>query len=127
MSRTKKFVKKVDFIEAYQVDPKSRDRDTLQMNQSDYYEPAYHGMITTSHVSWVEPGDYVIKLPNDIWMAMKKKEFEAMYEPMDTEEKIVQFLEETPAPKPEDTAEEVEEPETVVAKKPSPKKKSYKD
>lgn len=127
MSRTKKYVKKTDFIEAYQVDPKSRDRDTVQMNQSGYYEPAYHGMITTSHVSWVEPGDYVIRMPNDIWMAMKKEEFEAMYEVMDTGEKIATFLEENVAPKPEKAVEDVQEEVDDKKQQRDKRKKSLRD
>lgn len=77
-----KYKKKKDFIEAYRVSDKA-PRETLQMNQSGYYEPAYHGMITTTLISWVDAGDYIIKHPNDIYTAMKKEEFEQMYECID--------------------------------------------
>lgn len=131
MPELKKYVKKQDFdVEAYQVNPKARDRDTLQLNQSGYYEPAYHGMLTTSHISWVEPGDYVVKLPNDMWTAVKKDDFERMYEVVEPKKMIESF--------PEEIQEEVaptgtvcvkldEDPNEKVAVKKPTKKKSYKD
>lgn len=149
MVELKKFVKKQVFdVEAYQIDPKARDRDTLQMNQSGYYEPAYHGMITTTHISWVEPGDYIIKMPNEMYVAMKKDDFERLYEPLESTKVVESFPESINAEDkvlndPYDVKvlgiSEVaptatysfkldEDPnEKVTTKKPSAKKKSYKD
>lgn len=132
MPELKKYVKKQDFdVEAYQINPKAKDRDTLQLNQSGYYEPAYHGMITTSHISWVEPGDYVIKLPNDMWAAMKKDDFERMYEVVETKGMLGSFPEEVQEEVVStnilDTKVEEEPTEKTIAKKPSAKKKGYKD
>ncbi len=128
MSELKKYRKKIDYIEAYQVNPKADKRQTLLMNQSGYHEKAYHTDITTTTVSWVEPGDYVVKMPNGIFVAIRKDDFEAMYEPLDGElpfpgeeirkdEKVV-----TPT-------EVVSEPEVIVSpEEPVRKKrKSYKE
>lgn len=132
MTELKKYVKRQVFdVEAYQINPNARDRDTLQMNQSGYYEPAYHGMITTTHISWVEPGDYIIKLPNEMYVAMKKDDFERLYEPIEVAKVVESFpkeVKEEVAPTAAVTVKLDEDTdEKVVAKKPFAKKKSYKD
>lgn len=79
---TKLYKKKIDTIEAYQVNP-SGCRETLQVNQSGFFDVAYHGETTTSAIGWVKPGDYVVHWPNGIWSAMSKADFEAIYEPVE--------------------------------------------
>lgn len=79
MADFKEYRKKRDTIRAYQV-PENGTRDTVQMNQSGFYDSAYHGNITTSMVGWVEPGDYVVELPNGLFFGMRKEDFERMYE-----------------------------------------------
>ena len=131
MSELKKYKKKVDYIEAYRINPNAEKRQTLLMNQSGFHEKAYHADITTTTVSWVEPGDYVVKMPNGIYMAIRKEDFEAMYEPVEDglpfpgeeirkENKITILPEKLPEPIGEENAVVSEEP----AKK---KRKSYKE
>jgi hypothetical protein len=131
MSELKKYRKKVDYIEAYRINPNAEKRQTLLMNQSGFHEKAYHADITTTTVSWVEPGDYVVKMPNGIYIAIRKEDFEAMYEPVEDglpfpgeeirkENKVIIS--------PENLPESVVEESVVVSEEPVKKKrKSYKE
>lgn len=132
MSELKKYKKKIDYIEAYRINPNAAKRQTLLMNQSGFHEKAYHADITTTTVSWVEPGDYVVKKPNGIYVAIRKEDFEAMYEPLEAGLPFPgeEILKQNKTPiVPEKVPEPVVE-ETVIAsvEEPSKKKrKSYKE
>lgn len=131
MSELKKYRKKVDYIEAYRINPNAEKRQTLLMNQSGFHEKAYHTDITTTTVSWVEPGDYVVKMPNGIYIAIRKEDFEAMYEPVEDGlpfpgEEIRKENKGTILP--ENLPESVVEESVVVSEEPVKKKrKSYKE
>jgi hypothetical protein len=96
------------------------------MNQSGFYEPAYHGMITTTVISWVDGGDYIIKHPNDIYTAMKKEEFEELYECID-EVPVIERV--SSLFKKEETAPAKVEEQNTDSEKDEPKKKrkSYRE
>lgn len=86
MPKLKKYIKKVDYIEAYQI-PSTGTRQSVQVNESGFYDVLYHGSdMTPATIGWIQPGDYLVKQPNGMWKAVLQKDFEAMYELIEEEE-----------------------------------------